>query len=392
MQGIPLKVVIAGGGTGGHVLPAVAVIDELRARVAEIELLWIGSRDGIEVSSATDQRVPYRAIQTGKLRRYVDLENAIDTLRLPVGIAQAWTILKQFKPDVILSTGGYVSVPTVIAGSRLAPILTHEQTVVLGLATNINLRFADVLAISYGQTQQHLQECKKRVVCTGNPTRATLHSGAAPMCHQRFGFSDELPLVYVTGGARGSKPINERIEAILHDLLRHCQVLHQTGAASANGDAPRLREVREKLPQQLKQRYIVTEFVGEELPDVYAAADLVVARAGAGTVAELAALGKPSVLIPLPGSGRGEQQANATMLQSLDAAVAIDQDQASPERLKETILSLLRDPERRHRMSANAQRLAYPKAAAHLCDELISLAATKATHRSAVRAMPTTRG
>lgn len=382
-----IRVVIAGGGTGGHVLPAIAVVEEMVARQIPAELMWIGSHTGLEAESAKTYGIPYKSIQTGKLRRYVDLENMVDTLRLPVGVAQAWTTLKRFKPDVILSTGGFVSVPTVIAGARVAPILTHEQTVVLGLATNINLRFADVLAVSYERTKNQVPACKKRVVCTGNPTRSSLHLGDAARARASFGFIADLPLIYVTGGARGASPINERIEALLPDLLEEFQVLHQTGSAAANHDADRLRAVREALPPNLKSRYIVVEFLGDELPDVYAAADLVIGRAGAGTVAELAAIGKPAILIPLPGSGRGEQQANATLLADAQAATVIPQDEATPSRLRLEIRTHAGDKERLRRMSANARSLAFPEAAARLVDELLALV-TPAASMQRVRPAP----
>lgn len=382
-----IRLVIAGGGTGGHVLPAIAVVEELASRQIPADLLWIGSHSGVEIESAQRYGIPYRSIQTGKLRRYVDLENVIDTLRLPVGLAQAWSILRKFRPDVILSTGGFVSVPTVIAGTRVAPILTHEQTAVLGLATNINLRFADVLAVSYERTKDQLTGCRKRVVCTGNPTRSSLHQGDPEKARERFGFAAGLPLVYVTGGARGASPINERIEALLPDLLDVCQVLHQTGSAAANPDAARLRNVREALPPKLKARYVVVEFVGEELPDVYAAADLIVGRAGAGTVAELAALGKPGLLIPLPGSGRGEQMANARLLADAGAAIVISQEEATPARLQSEIRALLNDRERLQRMAASARGLAFPEAAAHLVDELLGLV-SKAPSRQRLRPAP----
>ncbi|MGH2559296.1 MAG: UDP-N-acetylglucosamine--N-acetylmuramyl-(pentapeptide) pyrophosphoryl-undecaprenol N-acetylglucosamine transferase, partial [Thermomicrobiales bacterium] len=330
-----LKVVIAGGGTGGHVLPAVAVVHELHARGVPLSCLWVGSSAGVEREAADREDIPFAAIQTGKLRRYLSAKTATDAFRIPVGFGQAFRVLRWFKPDVVFSTGGFVSVPTVLAAARLAPILTHEQTAILGLATRINLRVADVLAVSYPESVQLAGNRQDRAVVTGNPARASLQSGVDSRGLSRFNFSPDLPLIYVTGGARGASPVNHRIAALLPNLLDRCQILHQTGPASVNDDARTLRTRWETWPEHRQRRYHVVEFIGDELPDVYAAASLVIGRAGAGTVAELAFLGKPSILIPLPGTGGDEQVRNAAILSNAGASAVILQDQATPERLRQ---------------------------------------------------------
>ncbi|MBA2278542.1 MAG: UDP-N-acetylglucosamine--N-acetylmuramyl-(pentapeptide) pyrophosphoryl-undecaprenol N-acetylglucosamine transferase, partial [Chloroflexia bacterium] len=286
-----LRIVIAGGGTGGHVLPAIAVVEELRRRQTAVELLWIGSSDGVEREQAERSGVPFIAVPTGKLRRYLSFQNIVDATRVPLGIIAAWRALRQFRPDVVFSTGGAVSVPTALAAARMAPILTHEQTAQIGLANRTVARVADTFAVGFEPTANLARKLHRRVVVTGNPVRRSLADGDAARGFERFGFDPELPLIYVTGGARGASPLNDRIGALLPDLLERCQVLHQTGPESANRDAVRLREMREEWPARLQQRYQVVEFIGAELSDVYAATSLVVGRAGAGTVSELAYLG-----------------------------------------------------------------------------------------------------
>jgi UDP-N-acetylglucosamine--N-acetylmuramyl-(pentapeptide) pyrophosphoryl-undecaprenol N-acetylglucosamine transferase len=371
------RLVITGGGTGGHVHPALAVVAELRGRGIPLELLWIGSHGDVEGPAAQRAGIPFRAIQTGKLRRYVAVETILDAFRLPIGIVQAYRILRQFRPDIIFSTAGFVSVPVVIAGARLAPILTHEQTAILGLATRLNLRFADVLAVSFERPGTHVKGFRGRIVLTGNPVRASLRTGDASRGLSRFGFVDDLPLLFVTGGARGASPINQRIAAILPGLLDGCQVLHQTGPATANDDLKTLQNLRATWPPELQQRYRPIEFVRDELPDVYAAASLVLGRAGAGTVAELTYLGKPGLLIPLPGSGGGEQEENARTLADAGAAVILAQDEATPDRLRSDLERLLADPDRLRSMGERAASLARPDAAARLADELLALAGRK---------------
>jgi UDP-N-acetylglucosamine--N-acetylmuramyl-(pentapeptide) pyrophosphoryl-undecaprenol N-acetylglucosamine transferase len=369
-----IRVAITGGGTGGHVSPALAVVDELRQRGRLRDALWIGSHDGLEGAAAAEAQIPFVAIPTGKLRRYLSLRNLTDAARVPLGMIAARGALRAFRPDVIFSTGGFVSVPTVVAARGIAPVLTHEQTAVLGLATRINARFAAVLAVSHAKSAREAQRIHRRVELTGNPVRRALGHGDRNRGLARLGFDRALPLVYVTGGARGASPINERIACMLPELLQHAQVLHQTGPASANGDGARLAALRESLPESQRWRYRVVDYIRDELPDVYAASDLVVGRAGAGTIAELAAVGKPALLIPLPGAGGDEQTANASVLSDIGAAVVIAQHEATPERLLRDIRSLLADPERRLRMSQSASQADHPAAAADIADVLLVLA------------------
>lgn len=369
-----LRLIIAGGGTGGHVLPAVAVIEELRQRDLVEALLWIGSHSGLERSAAAEADVPYLAIQTGKLRRYFSFQTASDAARIPLGMLQARRHIQQFRPTVVFSTGGFVSVPTVIASRGKAPILTHEQTAILGLATRINARIASSLAVSYESTAGAASKLHRDVVVTGNPVRSFLGDGEAPRARTRWQFEDAPFFLYVTGGSLGASPLNQRFAALLPDLLNYVHVLHQAGpATAANRDAATLREARAGWPEPLQRRYQVVEFVGPELADVYAAADLIISRAGAGTVAELAYLGKPSILIPLPGTGGDEQTRNAGILADAGAAILIPQAEATSERLRQEILGLLADPDRRERMAAAARSVARRDAAARLADHLLRL-------------------
>lgn len=370
----PLRLIIAAGGTGGHVLPAVAVIEELSARSTPTEILWVGSHTGVEREIAQSHDVAFAAVQTGKLRRYLDVQTVVDAFRIPIGIAQAWAHIARFKPDVIFGTGGNVSVPTVVSGARLAPVLTHEQTAQVGIANKIAARFAKRFAAAYEETAAIARTYHEDVVVTGNPVRASLAKGNRAAGLEHFGLTADLPLLFVTGGARGASPINQRLEALLPDLLEHVQVVHQTGPAHANDDAARLRRARESWPEHLRRRYAVQEFLGPEIADLYAAADLVIGRAGAGTVAELAFLGKPSILIPLPGTWGDEQRKNARVLTIVSGALALEQDDATPERLRDEIIRLIGDPQRRDAMGEAARSIARPDAAVRLVDELLSLA------------------
>ena len=367
----PIRIIIAGGGTGGHVLPAIAVIEELRTREVLFDSLWIGGANGVEREAAERAGIAFRAVPVGKFRRYADIRTAADAVRIPAGVARSWAIIRSFRPDVIFSTGGFVSVPTVVAGSRRAPVLTHEQTAILGLATRINLRFAHQFAVSWEQTAS--LSTRRPSIVTGNPVRASLFGGDRLRGLEQFGFAPELPVIYVTGGARGASALNERIGALLPALLERVQIIHQTGPAFMNHDAQSLNAKRAGWPDATGRRYQVREFIGDELRDVYAAADLVIGRAGAGTVAELAALGKPAILIPLPSSGGGEQDVNAKLMSAVGGAVVLAQRDATPERLRAEIEALLSEPLRLLQMSAAAASLGRLDAASRLADELLRL-------------------
>jgi len=368
-----LRLVIAGGGTGGHVQPAIAVLQALK-KTTDVNAFWIGSYGGIEQSAANQAGIVFSPIQTGKFRRYLSLRTPIDVLRIPIGTVQSWRLLRRFRPDVVLSTGGFVSVPTVVAAGLLRiPTLTHEQTATVGLATRINARFAGVVALSFERSRAQLGRTRGRVVVTGNPIRSSLFQGSAERACEIFKLSSDLPIIYITGGALGAHAINVAVSVALPHLLEVTQIIHQCGPASGNGDLPRLIEAQSRLAPELRQRYVVRERVGEELADIYAAASLVVGRAGAGTVAELAALGKPAILIPLPGAGGDEQTLNARVLADAGRAFLLPQSELTPERLVSEIESLL-NSDQMTAMATAARNDERTDAADRLAAEILTLA------------------
>ena len=373
-----MKILITGGGTGGHVSPAVAVITRLRELSAldnsPLELHYVGSVSGIERPTMEGLGVPYTAIQTGKLRRYLSIQTPVDLLvRLPLGAFQALNAVRRFRPDVIFSTGGYVCVPTVVAGWLLrVPALTHEQTALVGLANRIAGRFARRIAVSYAQSARYFPPGK--VVLTGNPIRPSLLEGNAAHGAARFGFDPAMPTVYVTGGAQGSHALNMAVEGALPDLLGVCQVIHQCGEGpnGSGADLKSLQAASAALPPYLQERYRVQPFVGDEIADVYALASLVVGRAGAGTVNELANLGKPSILVPLPGAK--EQAANAHTLEAEGASITIVQEELTPRSLTVAVTDLISQPKKLASMGQAAHSLSTEGAADKIIAELMQLA------------------
>lgn len=370
----PLRVILAGGGTGGHTSAGLAIAAALRARLGDgVRLAWLGSRTGLEATRGPAAGIPYHAIATGKLRRSLALRNLTDLgLRVPAGFLQAWALLGRLRPDVVVATGGFVAVPTALAAAvRRRPLLVHEQVAVPGLANRLIARVADRVAVTFAASAGAFPAGK--VVVTGNPVRPELAAGDRARAFARFGLDPAGPLLYVTGGAQGSHRINRVVGAALAPLLASCQVVHQCGE-NVHDDAGWLAREAEALPPAARARYRVVPFVTDALADLYAAAALVVGRAGAGTVTELCAVGLPAVLIPLPGARGDEQTANARILAEAGAAVLLPERELSADRLVELVGGLLGDPIRLKQMAERARALARPDAAERLVELILELA------------------
>jgi UDP-N-acetylglucosamine--N-acetylmuramyl-(pentapeptide) pyrophosphoryl-undecaprenol N-acetylglucosamine transferase len=359
-----VRVVIAGGGTGGHTSAGLAVAAALRKGGAEVH--WIGSHEGIEARRVPEAGLRFYPISTGKLRRYWDSKNVSDLLlRVPTGFIQSWRLLRCLRPAVLFSAGGFVSVPAALAARALGiPIVIHEQTAVPGLANRITGRFAARIAVSFQGAGRGFPA--DRVVLTGNPVRDEILGGSREVALGRFGFDTALPLIYVTGGAQGSHRINRVVGDALPRLLAVCQILHQCGDNAETGDHAWLQERARTLPPAIGHRYAVRPYVGAELRDVYAAAALLVGRSGAGTVTECCNLGVPAIFIPLPGASGDEQTANARVVEAAGGAVVLPQGDLTAERLVDTLRHLLADPAGLQSMGARARALAVADAAQRL--------------------------
>lgn len=378
-----IRIMVTGGGSSGHISPALAIIKTLQdmAQGADWRPLfrYVGGRQGIEERLVRAAGLDFVGISTGKLRRYFDLQNVLDMLRVPLGVVQAMAIVRAFKPDVLLSTGGYVGVPPVIAAwTQRVPILTHEQTVQIGLANRMSSRFATRIALSFASAADELPSAlRSRAIVTGNPVRPGIFGGDAAEAVRLAAFAahTQLPTVYVTGGSQGSRLINRAVEAALPELLQFCQLIHQCGEQPADDeqDYDRLQSARRLLPEALAQRYFVTRFVGDEIRHVFALADLVVGRAGAGTLAEICVLGLPAVYIPLVPTGGDEQTRNAKMCVQAGAAQLIPQSELSAERLLAVLRPLLEDQERLKTMGQAALKLGKPHAARDVAELLLAI-------------------
>lgn len=375
----PLRILVTGGGTAGHISPALALIATLKELEPTAQFQYIGSRGGLERKQVEAAGVPFVAVSTGKLRRYVSAKNVADWFRVPLGIAQSRAAIGRFAPDVVLATGGYVAVPPVVAAGLLhVPILIHEQTTQVGLANRICARFAARIALSWDASLAALEpKARAKAWVAGNPVRPQIFGGIASKAVKHFGLSDEwLPVVYITGGSLGARVLNRAVEECLPELLQWARVIHQCGAQQneSERDFDRLGRARLLLPPELQRRYAVTPFVKNELKDVFALAELVVGRAGAGTVSELCALGKAALYIPLVPTGGDEQTKNARMAEAVGAAKVLKQDECDGPHLLAAIRELLGDKSGLKAMEDAAKTLAKPNAGREIARAVLELA------------------
>ncbi len=379
-----LRLIVTGGGTGGHTYPALTAVNALRSRLEStgnaLEVLWVGAADSLEQRVATSNGIAFESVATGKIRRsknpikMVSPANVKDMTNVPRGVAQARSLVSDFAPDVVLATGGYVAVPVGLAARMCRrPLVVHEQTVRLGLANKVLARAGAQIAVSAQSSLALLPEgSQDTAVVTGNPVRPEVLTGQADFAAKGLGFdghNPELPTVYVTGGAQGSAQINTNVRDILPWLLARANVVHQCGANNLEA----LRESAQTLPPGLAERYHLTAFVGPELPDVLALADVVISRSGAGTIAELTALGKAAVFIPLASSAGNEQAHNARHLQESGAAIAL-LGEVTPQNLQAGVEPLLADPATRQAIATQARSHGMPDAAERLVDVLLDAA------------------
>ncbi|MDE6517074.1 MAG: undecaprenyldiphospho-muramoylpentapeptide beta-N-acetylglucosaminyltransferase [Acetatifactor sp.] len=313
------KIVLTGGGTAGHVTPNIALLPALRR--AGYEIAYIGSYDGIEKKLIADFDIPYTGISTGKLRRYLDIKNLTDPFRVLKGFAEARKYLKEYRPDVVFSKGGFVSVPVVRAAAALGiPCIIHESDMTPGLANKLCFPVAQKICCNFPETMQMLPEGK--AVLTGSPIRAELAQGNKIAGLDMCGFTANKPVIMVVGGSLGAANVNKAVRDALPQLLEDFQVVHLCG--------------KDKIDNLLLATpgYKQFEYIKTELKDLFAMADIVISRAGANSICELLALKKPNLLIPLPAaSSRGDQLLNAASFEAQSFSIVINEDDLTTDLL-----------------------------------------------------------
>jgi UDP-N-acetylglucosamine--N-acetylmuramyl-(pentapeptide) pyrophosphoryl-undecaprenol N-acetylglucosamine transferase len=333
------RLVISGGGTGGHVFPAIAVAERLRS-LGYTDIVWIGSRAGLEKTIVRRWNIPFYHVPSGKLRRYLSLENLWDVFRFGAGIVRSIGLLRRLKPTALFSKGGFVSVPPVFAARLLGiPVVSHESDFDPGLATKLNAPASVRICVPYPESRRYFApKLRRRVRYTGNPVRSEIFAGDAAEGRRLFGVSGTKPLLLVQGGSLGARQLNQLVADNLLAILTHWQVIHQRG----RGDWP---------ITDIPGSYQSLEFVGPEYPHLLAASSLVLSRAGAGAIWELGIQQKPALLLPLVAGSRGDQIRNARHCAAAGACVVLPPVQTGDVLVAE-LARLAQDPVTRQTMAA----------------------------------------
>ena len=319
------RIILTGGGTAGHVTPNIALLPRLKELGYDIQ--YIGSYTGFEKELIEPFGIPYHGISSGKLRRYFSVQNFTDPFRVLKGFREAHKLIRQLKPDVIFSKGGFVSVPVVLAGKRCkVPVIIHESDMTPGLANKIAIPSAAKVCCNFPETLKSLPEGK--AVLTGSPIRQELLSGnkiaAMDMCH----FTSDKPVILVIGGSLGAVAVNNAVREALPELLKDFQIIHLCGKG--------------KMDESLKdvEGYCQFEYIKNELRNLFALADIVISRAGANAICELLALHKPNLLIPLSANAsRGDQILNARSFERQGFSLVLEEEQLT----KETLLAAVKN-------------------------------------------------
>lgn len=365
MKNKPINVLVTGGGTGGHITPLIAVVEELKKN--DCDILFVGSGNELEKKVAKKYNLKYKQIFSGKFRRYFSWENLIDPFKILIAIVQAKWLLLFNRPDVIFSKGGYVGFPVVLAGWILRiPIVIHESDVMMGLANRWSVKFAKKVCVGF-PLENYKEIPLDKIVYTGNPIRKEFN---LPIAYRQshivnnkndkpYAISHK-PVILVTGGSQGSRFINQTIAAMLFDITRKYHIIHIAG-----------KNDHEWLKKNSWPDYELYDFT-DKMPEFIEKADLIISRSGANTSAEISALSKPSILIPLPSSANDHQIANAKVFEKNNAAVVLSEEGLTADSLKDIIDRLMEDKKMLREIGKNANNLSQPNSAQEIAKEILS--------------------
>ncbi|MFN0071725.1 MAG: undecaprenyldiphospho-muramoylpentapeptide beta-N-acetylglucosaminyltransferase [Chloroflexota bacterium] len=352
-----MRVLLAGGGSGGSATPVLAVAEVLRARDPTVTFVYIGTSTGPERALVEAVGIPFLSVPAGKLRRYLSAANVTDVARTLGGVLRSIQAIRAFRPDVAFGAGGFASVPPLWASRLLnIPVHIHQQDVIPGLANRLLVPAAASVSVTFEQSRRHFPV--SRTTLLGNPVRRSILAGSGERFIRSMNLDPTFPTVLVTGGGTGALRLNQIVAEAAVLLVESVQIIHLTGAG------------REVSAQANSSRYIQRAFFVEAMADALNAATIIVSRAGLGTLSEIGALGLPAIVIPMP---RSHQLANAEAFGERGAAIVLDEDTLTSAKLAETILSLVSTSERRAELSAAARGLLPLDAAERVADLLQAL-------------------
>jgi UDP-N-acetylglucosamine--N-acetylmuramyl-(pentapeptide) pyrophosphoryl-undecaprenol N-acetylglucosamine transferase len=371
-----MRVIISGGGTGGHIYPALAIANELERLVPGTQILFVGTEEGLEADIVPKEGYPFTTVSVAGLERRLSWQNVLTLGRTISGLWQSRAIIHEFQPDIVIGTGGYVCGPVLLMASLLRiPTLVQEQNAIPGVTNKILGRFVDKIAVGYGEASRYFAAAKK-VVVTGNPIRSNVMGITRDEGEQELGLASGKITILVSGGSRGAQTINKAMIAVSKALAGRAdiQVLHVTGKSDYNNIVGLYSQTG--IEPEKSGNIIIRPYL-YNMPHALAAADLAIFRAGAIGLAELTARGVPAILVPYPYAAENHQEHNARVLEKNGAAVIIRDAELTSELLLSVIESLLSDPQKRLAMAQASKRMGRPDAAVRIAEMAIVQARTK---------------
>lgn len=382
-QNLKYKILLAGGGSMGHTIPAISVAEEIRKKRINVEFLFVGSNPRVEKQFVINSNIQYKSVPSGKLRRYFSLKNIFDLFKFVLGIIKSFFIVSSFKPDIVFCKGGYAALPTtLVAGWRKIPIVVHESDSTPGLANKIAAKKAVAVCVAFENMERFYPGIK--VFLTGNPIREQITRGDKTKAIKEFGLTQDKPVLFFTVASSSAVNFSKVVIESAPRLLSKFQIIQQCGAMNYNLVQKRLRDifgekdvvwdlVDTRIDIKGDRHYCILPTMRENMTDAYAIADLVIARSSASTAFELALLGKPALFIPLPtGDSRGDQVFNAKYFQERGAGEVIESKKLDAEKLEKKILEIFETPGKLNSMSQNMKKLAQTNGAKNIAEVIIS--------------------
>ncbi|WP_062048556.1 undecaprenyldiphospho-muramoylpentapeptide beta-N-acetylglucosaminyltransferase [Bacillus sp. JCM 19034] len=354
-----MRIVVSGGGTGGHIYPALALIKEIMQVDQQADILYVGTEKGLESDIVRREEIPFISISITGFKRSISFENIKTVYRFLAGTKKMKSILKEFKPDVVIGTGGYVCGPVVYAAAKLKiPTVVHEQNSIPGLTNKFLSKYVTKIAVCFEEAKQFFPQ--EKVVLTGNPRASEVMNVNAEAGRTSLGLRADRKTVLIVGGSRGARPINEAFLTIMGKLKRKSyQIVYVTGAIHYD------HVIEQMKKHDHPDNVIIKPFI-HNMPDVLGAVDLIVGRAGATTLAEITVLGLPSILIPSPYVTNNHQEKNAQSLAENGAAVLLKESEMSGEKLLSVMDDILTNEEKWAKMHQASKQLGLPEAAKDL--------------------------
>ncbi len=359
------KIIFSGGGTGGHTFPLIAIIRELKEIFPEnLDIYYIGPKDNITKPYMEEEGVKVKHVFTGKVRRYWDLksslQNIIDVLfKIPIGVIQSIFYIFFISPDLVFSKGGYGSLPCVVAGRVFqVPVFLHESDSILGAANNFLQRFSVEVFTSFSDTKK---VDNNKMVVVGNPIRKEILTGGREEGEKMFNLQKEKPLLLIMGGSQGSERINDIILHVLNEMLDYFEIIHQCGSQNHKHVSAESNAII--TDKEIKKGYHLYSLLNEEqIRHAYKLSDLIISRAGSGSIFEIAAVGKPSILLPLPESAQNHQARNAYFYSRTGAAIVLEEENLTPHFFLDRVKGLFSPPLQLKAMKDNTGIFAKPRA------------------------------